>query len=76
MRLDGKRANLKRRVTGAEFLCIDVRSNAKLGRRCLERLRILAFALGPRDIPGDRMLKTSLAIHRSKVHRAINDRVA
>lgn len=76
MRLDGKRTDLERRVTGAEFLCIDVRSNAKLGRRCFKLPRTLTFALGPLDILGDRMLKTSLAIHRGKVHRAINDRVA
>ena len=74
--LDRKRADLERRVIGAEFLCIDVRSNAKLGRRCLERLRILAFALSPADIPGNRMSQISLAIPRGKVHRAINDRVA
>ena len=76
VRLDGKRADLERRVIGAEFLCIDVRSNAKLGRRCLEQLRVLTFALSPADIPGDRMSQISLAIPRGKVHRAINDRVA
>ena len=74
--LDRKRADLERRVIGAEFLFIDVRSNAKLGRRCLERLRVLAFTLSPADIPGNRMLQISLAIPRGKVHRAINDRVA
>lgn len=74
--LDRKRADLERRVIGAEFLCIDVRSNAKLGRRCLEQPRVLAFALSPADILGDRMSQISLAIPRGKVHRAINDRVA
>ena len=76
VRLDGKRANLKRRVTGAEFLCIDVRSNIELGCRRLKLPHTLTFTLGPVDIPGDRMLKISLAIHSGKVHRAINDRVA
>ena len=45
--LDGKRADLEKRVIGAEFLCIDVRSNAKLGRRCFKLPRTLTFALGP-----------------------------
>ena len=76
VRLDGKRANLKRRVIGAEFLYIDVRSDVKLWRRYLDHLRILTFALRPADIPGDRMSQISLAIPRGKVHRAINDRVA
>ena len=75
VRLDGKRADLERRVTGAEFLCIDIRSNIELGCRRLKLPRTLTFTLGPVDIPGDRMLKISLAIHSGKVHRTINDRV-
>ena len=55
VRLDGKRADLERRVVGAELLCIDMRSDVKLWRRYLDHLRILTFALRPTDIPGDRM---------------------
>ena len=55
VRLDGKRTDLERRVIGAEFFCIDVRSDVKLWRRYLDHLRILTFALCPTDIPGDRM---------------------
>ena len=76
MRLNGKRTDLERRIIGVKFLGIDVCSDAKLGRRCFEQFRILTFALGLLDIPGDRILQTSLAIHRGKVHRAINYRVA
>ena len=76
VRLDGKRANLERRVIGAEFLCIDVRSNIELGCLRLKPPRTLTFTLGPVDIPGDSMLQISLAIHSGKVHRAINDSIA